>query len=237
LRKKLQEIGIPTWGSKDLMRRRHVEWLNIYNSNCDADESVRKSKRQLLRELDEWEQTLGGRAGTKENKIMKKDFDGDGYAKTHKTEFDDLIARARQKRATPKTDSEGPTEQNTSSEEQHTESQNRQSLPANGTETSSHGPSSTQTPSDIHPHPSNNPNPYEMNGTALASIHAKVEETSNIPVKVTASTLEHPVESATRRGSATMEGIQNSLGSPSRKMSMLALPEEPVRDVEGGTTV
>ncbi|KAI4709602.1 hypothetical protein J4E89_005618 [Alternaria sp. Ai002NY15] len=236
LRKKLQEIGIPTWGSKDLMRRRHVEWLNIYNSNCDADESVRKSKRQLLRELDEWEQTLGGRAGTKENKIMKKDFDGDGYAKTHKTEFDDLIARARQKRATPKTDSEGPTERNTPSEEQHTESQNRQSLPVNGTETPSHGPSSAQRPSDSHPHPSNNPNPHEMNGT-VASIHSKAEEANTIPDKVSASTLEHPVESATRRGSAAMEGIQNSLGSPSRKMSLLALPEEPVRDVEGGTAV
>ncbi|KAI4622956.1 uncharacterized protein J4E87_006049 [Alternaria ethzedia] len=237
LRKKLQEIGIPTWGSKDLMRRRHVEWLNIYNSNCDADESVRKSKRQLLRELDEWEQTLGGRAGTKENKIMKKDFDGDGYAKTHKTEFDDLIARARQKRATPKTDSEGPTERNTPSEEQHTESQNDRSLSVNGTETPSHGPSSTQTPSDLHPHPSSDPNPHEMNGTALASIDTKAAEANNIPDKLSASVPEHPVESATRRGSAAMEGIQNSLGSPSRKMSLLTLPEEPVRDVEGGTAV
>lgn len=228
LRKILQDIGIPTWGSKDLMRRRHIEWLNIYNSNCDADESVRKSKRQLLRELDEWEQTLGGRAGTKENKIMKKDFDGDGYAKTHKTEFDDLIARARQKRATPKTDSEGPTERNTPSEEQHTESQNDRSLPVNGTETSSHGPSSTQTPSGIPPHPSNNLNPHGMNGTALVSIYAKAEEANNTPREVPAPTAENSVESATRHGPAAMEGIQNPLGSPSRKMSLLALPEEPV---------
>lgn len=102
LRKKLQDLGIPSWGSKDLMKRRHVEWLNIYNSNCDADDSVRKSKRQLLKELDEWEQTQGGKADSKENKIMRKDFDGSGYAKSHKSDFDDLIARALQKRTVPK---------------------------------------------------------------------------------------------------------------------------------------
>lgn len=106
LRKKLQEIGIPNWGGKDLLKRRHIEWLNIHNSNCDADESVRKSKRQLLKELDEWEHTQGGRAESKESKLMKKDFDGRGYAKANKSEFDDLIARARQKRAAPKAEAE-----------------------------------------------------------------------------------------------------------------------------------
>lgn len=99
LRKKLQEIGIPNWGSKDLMRRRHIEWLNIHNSNCDADERVRRPKRQLLRELEEWENTQGGRADTKESKVMRKDFDGSGYAKSHKRDFDDLIDQARKKRA------------------------------------------------------------------------------------------------------------------------------------------
>jgi E3 ubiquitin-protein ligase RAD18 len=34
-----------------------------------------------------------------------------------------------------------------------------------------------------------------------------------------------------------MDGVQNSLGSPNRNMPMVALPEEPVRDVEGGTAV
>ncbi|KAH6614327.1 hypothetical protein C7974DRAFT_74252 [Boeremia exigua] len=99
LRKKLQELGIPNWGSKDLMKRRHIEWLNIYNSNCDAHDSVRKPKRQLVKELEEWENTQGGRADAKESRFMRKDFDGSGYAKAHKTDFDDLIARARKKRA------------------------------------------------------------------------------------------------------------------------------------------
>ena len=104
LRKKLQEIGVPNWGGKDLMRRRHLEWLNIYNSNCDADDSVRKNKRQLLKELEEWEQTQGGRADMRESKIMKKDFDVEGHAKSHKSNFDDLIAQARQKRGSPRAD-------------------------------------------------------------------------------------------------------------------------------------
>jgi E3 ubiquitin-protein ligase RAD18 len=237
LRKKLQDIGIPTWGTKDLMKRRHIEWLNIYNSNCDADESVRKSKRQLLKELDEWEQTLGGRAGNKESKIMKKDFDGDGYAKTHKTEFDDLIARARQKRATPKTDSEGPTERNTPSEEQNTEPQDRHTLPVNGAEIPSHGSTSNDAPSDIHRPSLNNHNPYDYKETALTSIRAKVEDASNTPVIVPTSTSETSIENTKTRGSATMEGTQSPLCSPSRKIPMFGLSEEPVRDVEEGTAV
>ena len=104
LRKKLQEIGIPNWGNKDLMKRRHIEWLNIHNSNCDADESVRKTRRQLVKELEEWENTQGGRADTKESKVMRKDFDGSGYAKSHKSDFDDLIAQARKKRAVRNSD-------------------------------------------------------------------------------------------------------------------------------------
>lgn len=83
------------------MKRRHIEWLNIHNSNCDADDSVRKTRRQLVRELEEWENTQGGRADTKESKFMRKDFDGSGYAKSHKTDFDGLIAQARKKRVVP----------------------------------------------------------------------------------------------------------------------------------------
>ncbi|KAG9194644.1 E3 ubiquitin-protein ligase RAD18 [Alternaria panax] len=188
LRKKLQEIGIPTWGTKDLMKRRHIEWLNIYNSNCDADESVRKSKRQLLRELDEWEQTLGGKAGTKESKIMKKDFDGNGYAKSHKTEFDDLIAQARQKRGTPKTDSEGSSERNTPAREQNTESQDYHARQVDGAEVSNHRSSSNYDLSEIQPSPSNNRNSYENNEPALAIIRAKVEEVNNTSAEVPALT-------------------------------------------------
>jgi E3 ubiquitin-protein ligase RAD18 len=230
LRKRLQEIGIPNWGSKELMRRRHLEWLNIYNSNCDADDSVRKNKRQLLKELDEWEQTQGGRADTRESKIMKKDFDGDGYAKSHKSDFDGLIAQARQKRGTPKTDGEDVTKQIITADGQHPDS-------AVGTEGTPQDLPSNEGRSNTHPAPSSTHNPYENNESALASIQAKVEEANNTSSRVPNLASETSIESARRRGSEHSEGMQNPFGSPSKKMPMFALPEEPVKDIEGSTAV
>ena len=99
LRKKLKELGIPNHGNKELMRKRHTEWMNLWNANCD---SVRpKPKRDLLRELDTWERTLGRqieRNTTTSSGVMVKEFDRDGWVKTQKGEFDDLIKKAREKR-------------------------------------------------------------------------------------------------------------------------------------------
>ncbi|KAF7579048.1 RAD18, RING-finger-containing E3 ubiquitin ligase [Pyrenophora tritici-repentis] len=167
LRKKLQEAGIPSWGSKDLMKRRHIEWLNIHNSNCDAEDNMRKNKKQLLRELEEWERTQGGRAETKESKIMKKDFDGQSYAKSNKSEFDLLIARARQKRETPKTTTESSTGQSTPAGES-------QGNPPNGTDISYHQPPPNHGSSTTPPPPLTHP--YENNESALTSIRARVAE-------------------------------------------------------------
>ncbi|KAF1939049.1 DNA repair protein rad18 [Clathrospora elynae] len=232
LRKKLQEAGIPSWGSKDLMKRRHVEWLNIYNSNCDSDDSVRKNKRQLLRELDEWEQTQGGKADTKESKIMKKDFDGEGYAKSHKTDFDDLIARARQKGATPRVaDGEDASKQGKPLDGQHSDPRDTPTNPDSGTD-----PPPNQGPSNTHP-PHNTHNPYENNESALASIRAKVQEANHPAFKGTTLSSERSMESVRQRSSDTSESMQNPCGAPSRKVPMFALPEEPLRDVEGSTAV
>jgi E3 ubiquitin-protein ligase RAD18 len=220
LRKKLQDTGIPSWGTKDLMRRRHIEWLNIHNSNCDADESVRKNKRQLLKELDEWEQTQGGRADTKESKIMKKDFDGTGYAKSHKTDFDDLIARARQQRNTPQPGSEEsrPDQQPSELRSSHV-NLDVDTAPSN------------QHPSDTKELP--HPNPYENRESPLASIRAEVEQPNTANSHV--PTL--PSESSMDRSLLNEEGLQNPFSSQNRKVPMFALPEEAMRDVEGGTTV
>ncbi|KAJ4505125.1 E3 ubiquitin-protein ligase rad18 [Exophiala dermatitidis] len=98
LRKKLRDLGIPTHGSRELMRRRHTEWVNLWNANCDSTNPV--SKRQLLHELKVWEDTLGrqGDKGTASG-FMAKDFDRDNYVKNQKNNFDDLIKQARQRRA------------------------------------------------------------------------------------------------------------------------------------------
>lgn len=117
LRKKLQDLNIPSFGPKPLLQRRHIEWVNLWNANCDS--SRPRSRKELLADLDRWEKTLGGRsrdggASTEVNEVMKKDFDGAGWAKTHKSDFDDLIANARRKRELRKT------EEQSSRAEEHT---------------------------------------------------------------------------------------------------------------------
>lgn len=96
LTRRLKDQGIPSWGTKQLMTRRHTVWVNIWNANCDSNRP--RTKRELLRELDEWERTQGGSAPTATNGIMKKDFDGDGWSRKNQDEFSTLIENARQSR-------------------------------------------------------------------------------------------------------------------------------------------
>ncbi|KAF2152560.1 DNA repair protein rad18 [Myriangium duriaei CBS 260.36] len=95
MRKKLKELGIPAVGAKALMVRRHTEWVNLWNANCDAARP--KSKRELLHELDIWERAQG--AGLKEGGggIMKKDFDAEGWKRNNKEDFGRLIQEARER--------------------------------------------------------------------------------------------------------------------------------------------
>ncbi|KEF53557.1 uncharacterized protein A1O9_10532 [Exophiala aquamarina CBS 119918] len=103
LRKKLRDLGIPNSGSKELMRRRHTEWVNLWNANCDSTNPV--SKRRLLQDLRVWEDALGrqiDRVAGASSGFMAKDFDRQGHAKKQKDSFDDLIRQARQKRLAQK---------------------------------------------------------------------------------------------------------------------------------------
>lgn len=99
LRKKLRDMGIPDWGPKPLLQKRHTEWMNLWNSNCDS--KVPKSKRELLRELDIWERTQGGQAPASTagaaNPIMRKDFDVAAWSANHDDDFKRLIANARKR--------------------------------------------------------------------------------------------------------------------------------------------
>ena len=98
LRKKLKELGINSLGSKTLLQKRHTEWVNLWNANCDSLNPA--SKRDLLAKLDNWDRTLGRqveRAGGPSG-VMVKDFDREGYAKAHTGEFEELVAKARERR-------------------------------------------------------------------------------------------------------------------------------------------
>jgi len=210
--KKLQELGIPTWGKKDLLIRRHTEWMHLWNSNCDALEN-RKSKRDLLKELDVWERTQGGSANEKESKFMRKDFDGQAHASAHKSQFDDLIANARKKKEAGKKDMENKQEQ-----EKEGASVN-EVVPEHGIEPRS-------APQSV--------NPYEGNETALASVRAKVEQVNREPALPSRTAI--PPACEARPGLKEDQGIQNPLGSPSRKMPMFELPADPIVDVEPSAT-
>ncbi|EQL36938.1 E3 ubiquitin-protein ligase RAD18 [Blastomyces dermatitidis ATCC 26199] len=98
LRRKLKELGIADWGPKPLLQKRHTEWMNIWNANCDS--KVPKSKRELLRELDIWERTQGGQAptaGISTSSVMRKDFDASAWTTTYGDDYKALIANARRK--------------------------------------------------------------------------------------------------------------------------------------------
>jgi len=107
MRKKMDELGLPSFGTKQLMVRRHTEWVNLWNANCDS--SSPRGKRELLQDLDTWERTQGGRAPVTNQGygIMRKDFDGDGWASRNKVDFARLIADAKRKKATAAAAPEG----------------------------------------------------------------------------------------------------------------------------------
>ncbi|WPH04485.1 Hypothetical protein R9X50_00737600 [Acrodontium crateriforme] len=101
LRKKFTDLGIPNWGSKQLMVKRHTEWVNLWNANCDSNRP--RTTRQLLQDLDTWERTQGGKATAAQGQnsgVMRKDFDGVGWQNKHQDEFSRLIAEARKKKNT-----------------------------------------------------------------------------------------------------------------------------------------
>ena len=96
LREKLHSLGIPSHGNRPLLERRHREWMTLWNANCDATHP--KSKRELLKQLDEWERTQAFptvHRGPKESQVANKEFDGGQWASQHSGEFDSLVEKAR----------------------------------------------------------------------------------------------------------------------------------------------
>ncbi|KAK2746443.1 E3 ubiquitin-protein ligase rad18 [Onygenales sp. PD_40] len=128
LRRKLKEQGIPDWGPRELLKRRHKEWLNLCNANLDG--KVQKRRTELLRELDIWERTQGGHAAASGgfggaggfgtgNTVMRKDFDKSAWSSAHGDDYKTLIANARRKkeqnvvRAAPSPPPQQPPQQQT----------------------------------------------------------------------------------------------------------------------------
>ena len=117
LRKKLQALGISSQGPKLLLQKRHTEWVNLWNANCDSRNP--RTKRDLLGELDVWERTQGKQilqgmsapaGGGQGTGVMAKDFDGESWMRGNKSNFEELVRRARQKRAAPADDKKSKAE-------------------------------------------------------------------------------------------------------------------------------
>ncbi|PHH83568.1 hypothetical protein CDD82_7129 [Ophiocordyceps australis] len=103
LRKKLAELGISSQGPRFLLEKRHREWMTLWNSNCDAARP--KRRLELLRDLDVWERTQGGKAPTTGKDVQTaaaikdKSFDGAAWAAKHDSSFKHLIISARRAKA------------------------------------------------------------------------------------------------------------------------------------------
>ncbi|KAL8812423.1 MAG: hypothetical protein Q9223_000338 [Gallowayella weberi] len=137
LRKKLSDLGIPNTGPRSLLIRRHAEWINIVNAN--ADSSKPRSKREMLRELDVWDRSTGrsiangGGELNNAGSVMRKDFDAASWSLNHRTDFKDLISKARQTGRSAKAPEKGSTLPCASLEQENHSSPNgilpRDSLP------------------------------------------------------------------------------------------------------------
>ena len=84
-----------------MLIRRHQEWVNLVNANCDSTRP--RSQKELLRDLALWEKSqnqasngAGGQSGGG-SAVVRKDFDGAAWAASHSDDFQQLIAKARQK--------------------------------------------------------------------------------------------------------------------------------------------
>ncbi|KAK6436236.1 E3 ubiquitin-protein ligase rad18 [Oleoguttula sp. CCFEE 5521] len=101
MRRKLKDAGLSNTGVKQLMIKRYTEWVNLWNANCDSSDP--RSRREIMRDLETWERTQGGKAHVPamSSSVMRKDFDGADWANSNKDDFSRLIADARKKRASP----------------------------------------------------------------------------------------------------------------------------------------
>ncbi|RDW69703.1 hypothetical protein BP6252_08723 [Coleophoma cylindrospora] len=110
LRKKLSELGISANGPRQLLEKRHLEWVSIWNANCDSKNP--RTKFELKQDLVKWERTQGSAwVGSNPHKpgsqLLDKEFDGLAWSSAHDDSFKALIANARRK---PPTGSIAPPE-------------------------------------------------------------------------------------------------------------------------------
>lgn len=241
LRKKLNELGIPGFGSKQLMVKRHIEWVNLWNANCDSNHP--RSKRELLHDLDTWERTQGGKApnGTMGSTVMRKDFDGQGWASKNKDEFSRLIADARRKKTSP-AESGSPKETTEANASDDAMKANEQDHAMDDAPSLSQDPTTEQPTGALTPSVEALPNGAgQMLANASSNGHAESHDVhlrsspsgqQDAPLLRKESSADQHLNEASR---ASPCDIQSHLRTtPVKKVPMFAVPQEQVRDVDVG---
>lgn len=166
LRKKLKDLGVPDWGTRPLLQRRHTEWMNLWNANCDA--KTPKTKDELRRDLDVWERTQGGAApqsglSSGPNAVMAKNFDAAAWSANHDDDFRRLIENARKKKdlAKKQTQEQGDVKDSSTT--------NEHNAPANEP---SHPPSTSPEQSGMRGNPRRTSQLYALlNETPIDHVH------------------------------------------------------------------
>ncbi|XP_041837242.1 E3 ubiquitin-protein ligase RAD18 isoform X1 [Melanotaenia boesemani] len=108
LKKKLKECHLSLQGSRDQLIRRHQDFVHLYNAQCDSLNP--KSAEEIAKEVEANEKTknqLRGRIKpvmvfSKNQSAEEIDRMHSNYRKQHSSDFNRLIAQARQRRETSK---------------------------------------------------------------------------------------------------------------------------------------
>ncbi|KAE8218495.1 hypothetical protein CF319_g7647 [Tilletia indica] len=95
MRKLLEKDRLPTSGSKERMVARHRQWINIFNANLDAAPAKRHTEAQLRRALSEWDRGKDEEERHRSRGGVVSDDKAKTWVQDHKSEFAQLVERAR----------------------------------------------------------------------------------------------------------------------------------------------
>ncbi|CAG8545953.1 1231_t:CDS:2 [Paraglomus occultum] len=99
LRELLKEEGLPTYGVRQQLIRRHAEYVNLYNANVDSAEP--KSETELRQILRDWERTQRTDQFRKDaSRIWRQSIDSQEYHSKYRDQFAKLIEQAQKSRNT-----------------------------------------------------------------------------------------------------------------------------------------
>jgi E3 ubiquitin-protein ligase RAD18 len=234
LKKKISELGIPTWGSRQLLIRRHTQWVDIFNANCDSPRP--RSNRELLKELDIWERTQGGHAPGQGQSVptgvMKKDFDGADWSGKHKDQFNDLIAQARIRAREKKEEKEAATSGGTTVYGNEPPPLSNQDsnipdiIPSIETNAPSGSTAHTSRPSEV-PIPT-----LSILSSAAQDLHPRHTTPPTLCSEQHSLQINEPPPPSAQQGSEPLSG---KFVSPQtvKRLPTFQAPEDPIQDVDG----